>query len=67
MPSTHSTPFVSRARLLGAFLIAVLTAAFNYGSQVQTLADAATWLAVGIVVGYPTLTVMSLLEDRIWA
>jgi hypothetical protein len=66
MPSTQSTPLVSRARLGTALLVAVLTLAFNYGTAVTTLTDAGLWLAIGVAVAYPTLTVMGLLADHIW-
>ncbi|WP_229380118.1 hypothetical protein [Haloterrigena salifodinae] len=44
--------------------MAVLMLAFNYGSLVRTVADAAGAMAVFLVVGYLTLTAMDLLFDR---
>lgn len=57
---------MSRSRLGLAVLIAVFTAAFNYGSEIRTIGDAALWLGLGLAVSYPTLTAVRLLEDRIW-
>jgi hypothetical protein len=65
MPS-NLTPLVSRQRLGSALVVAVLTAAFNYGSEVTTPADVAVWLAIGIAVAYLVFTAMGLAGDRIW-
>lgn len=64
MPSRP--PLVSRRRLALASLLGALAAAFNYSTQIQTPGDAASWLAVAIVVGYPVLTAIALLENRLW-
>ena len=68
MPAIQSSgpPLVSRSRLGLAVLTAVFTAAFNYGSEIRTIGDAALWLGLGLAVSYPTLTAVRLLEDRIW-
>ncbi|WP_339103113.1 hypothetical protein [Haloterrigena salinisoli] len=39
--------------------------AFNYGSSVETVSEAVLAVAVYLAVGYPTLTAMDLLFDRL--
>ncbi|WP_126661448.1 hypothetical protein [Haloterrigena salifodinae] len=64
MSSQSSVPLVSRRRAVLTVCMAVLMLAFNYGSLVRTVADAAGAMAVFLVVGYLTLTAMDLLFDR---
>ncbi|WP_254764334.1 hypothetical protein [Natrinema marinum] len=46
--------------------LAFLTLLFNYGDAVVTPLDAVLWVSTSVVVGYPVLTVFSVVGARIW-
>ena len=46
--------------------LALLTLLFNYGDAVVTPSDAVIWVIISVVVGYPVLTVLSIVSARIW-
>ncbi|WP_408958519.1 hypothetical protein [Natrinema sp. 74] len=46
--------------------LALLSLLFNYGDAVVTPLDAVLWVCTGVVVGYPVLTVLSIVGARIW-
>ncbi len=65
MPRQSAVPLASRRRALLTCGMAAALLAFNYGSSVETVSEAVLAVAVYLAVGYPTLTAMDLLFDRL--
>ena len=65
MPKQTSVPLVSRRRVLLALVVTAALLAFNYGSSIETVSEAILAVAVSLAVGYPTLTAIDLLFDRL--
>ncbi|ADB61302.1 hypothetical protein Htur_2424 [Haloterrigena turkmenica DSM 5511] len=64
MPIQTAVPLASRRRALLTLVVAAALLAFNYGSSIETVSEAALAVAAYLVVGYLTLTAMDLLFDR---
>ena len=65
MPKQTSVPLVSRRRVLLTLVVAAALLAFNYSSGIETVSEAVLAVVVYLAVGYPTLTAMDLLFDRL--
>lgn len=66
METNSAVDIVSKHRALLVGVMAVLGLVFNYGTTVTTVADAALFVAVSVVIGYLLFTLFSLLSHRFW-
>ncbi|WP_267641099.1 hypothetical protein [Haloarchaeobius amylolyticus] len=65
MSSPETPSLTDRNRLLAVLALATVSAALNYGDQVQSLEDVLVWFALFVVLGYPLMTVLAFGRRRL--
>ncbi|ELY66969.1 hypothetical protein [Natrinema versiforme] len=66
MGANFGVDIISRHRALLVCVMAALGIVFNYGTIVTTVADAAVFFVLSVVIGYFLFTLFSLLSHRFW-
>lgn len=66
METVSSFNLVSRDRALLTIFVTVLLVVFNYGTNITSVTNAMIAIAIFLVIGYGTFTLLSLFANRFW-